>query len=66
MDRIGGGDAYMAGVIHGLFNYDDQDALEFALTLSALKHTIRGDYFIGTKDEVEEVLNTNQLGKIIR
>ncbi len=66
-ERIGGGDAYMAGLLHGLEHYEDrQKSLEFALTLSALKHTILGDYFRGSLQDVEQAMNTNQQGKIIR
>ncbi|MFY0593563.1 sugar kinase [Roseivirga sp.] len=66
-DRIGGGDAYMAGLIFGLSNYNDKEkALEFALTLSAMKHTISGDYFRGNLEEIEQAMNATQLGKIIR
>lgn len=67
IDRIGGGDAYMAGLLYGLNHYEDKlKGLEFALTLSALKHTIKGDYFTGKLEDVEQVMNTAQLGKIIR
>lgn len=66
-DRIGGGDAYMAGLLFGLEAYEDPNkSLEFALALSALKHTIRGDYFRGKLADVEQVMNATQLGKIIR
>ena len=66
-DRIGGGDAYMAGLLFGLNNYKDKkEGLEFALALSALKHTIRGDYFRGKLSDVEQIMNSSQLGKIMR
>ncbi|RKQ50202.1 2-dehydro-3-deoxygluconokinase [Roseivirga pacifica] len=66
-DRIGGGDAYMAGLLYGLNHYKDkQDGLKFALAISALKHTISGDYFTGKVEEVEQIMNATQLGKIIR
>ncbi|GAB5522703.1 MAG: sugar kinase [Roseivirga sp.] len=66
-DRIGGGDAYMAGLLFGLNQYEDrQKGLEFALTLSALKHTIRGDYFRGNLQDVVRAMNSSQQGKIIR
>ena len=66
-DRIGGGDAYMAGILFGLNHYSDKiEALEFALALSALKHTIKGDYFRGSIQEVEQTMNAEQLGKIMR
>lgn len=66
-DRIGGGDAYMAGVLFGLNYYEDKtEGLEFALALSALKHTIRGDCFRGSLNDVEQIMKAKQLGKIIR
>ncbi|MCE7993317.1 MAG: sugar kinase [Roseivirga sp.] len=66
-ERIGGGDAYMAGLLFGLEHHEDrQKSIEFALTLSALKHTILGDYFRGNLQDVERVMNSNQQGKIIR
>ena len=66
-DRIGGGDAYMAGILFGNNHYTDkQEGIEFALALSALKHTIRGDYFTGSLSDVEQIMNAKQLGKIIR
>jgi 2-dehydro-3-deoxygluconokinase len=45
VDRVGGGDAFMGGLIYGLRTYpdDDQRALDFATAASALKHTIYGD-----------------------
>lgn len=66
-DRIGGGDAYMAGLLFGLNQYEDRHkSLKFALATSALKHTIRGDYFRGNLTDVEQIMNATQLGKIIR
>lgn len=67
VDRIGGGDAYMAGLLFGLDHFEDKkEALDFALTTSALKHTIKGDYFLGNYEEVVAVMNSKQPGKIIR
>ena len=46
VDRVGGGDSFMGGLIYGLLTYtdDDQMALNFAVAASCLKHTIYGDY----------------------
>jgi 2-dehydro-3-deoxygluconokinase len=46
VDRVGGGDSFMGGLIYGLLTYptDDQKALNFAVAASCLKHTIYGDY----------------------
>lgn len=44
IDRVGGGDAFAAGLIYGLNHYEDhQEALEFAVAASCLKHSIIGD-----------------------
>lgn len=56
-DRIGGGDAFAAGVMHGLLKYDKKDlnfALDFGLAASVLKHTLWGDAF---KLDENDVLN---------
>ena len=67
-DRIGGGDAFASGVIHGLikdFN-DPQYALKFGLATSILKHTLYGDVSTLSTLEVEEFINTNGDAKVQR
>ena len=45
IDRVGGGDSFSGGIIHGLLTKPNQGAaLEFAVAASALKHTINGDF----------------------
>lgn len=67
VDRIGGGDAFMAGLIYGLLTYqDDQKALDFAVAASALKHTIEGDANLVTVAEVEPVMNGDSSGRLSR
>ena len=58
VDRVGGGDSFMGGLIYGLLNYpnDDQKALNFAVAASCLKHTIEGDYNLVSIDEVEKLM----------
>ena len=53
VDRVGGGDSFMGGLIYGLLTYttDDQKALDFAVAASCLKHTIYGDFNQVTVDE---------------
>ena len=60
-DRIGGGDAFASGVIHGLIkNFNNpRYALKFGLATSILKHTLYGDVSTLSSEEVEEYLNTN-------
>lgn len=56
VDRIGGGDAFAAGLIHALMaGKGDEDALRFALAAAALKHTIPGDFNLAREDEIEAV-----------
>lgn len=53
VDRLGAGDAFAAGLIDGLLDGDPQRAIDFATAMSALKHTIPGDFPWLTRDEVE-------------
>jgi 2-dehydro-3-deoxygluconokinase len=56
VDRLGAGDSFAAGLIHGLLDGDSQKALDFAVAASALKHSIPGDFAWITRDEVEAML----------
>ena len=67
VDRVGGGDAFMGGLIYGLLTYSDpQEALEFAAAASALKHTIFGDYNRVTAAEAEALMNGTESGRVSR
>lgn len=67
IDRVGGGDSFSAGLIHGLLcKNTKQEALEFATAASALKHTITGDFNCVTCDEVEALLNGDSSGRVQR
>lgn len=67
VDRVGAGDAYMAGLIYGwLSGKNDQDTLEFAIAASALKHGIEGDVNLSTVDEVETLVKGENIGKLLR
>lgn len=66
VDRVGGGDAYIAGLIYGLLHLDDADALEFGVAASVLKHSITGDANIVTVDEVELLVKGENVGKLLR
>lgn len=68
VDRIGGGDSFMAGLIYGLLNFsgDDQHALNFAVAASALKHTIKGDANLATMDEVKKLMGGDVSGRVVR
>ncbi len=56
VDRLGAGDSFAAGLIHGLLDGDLQRALDFGVALSALKHSIPGDFAWVTAAEVEALL----------
>ncbi|MCJ8167017.1 sugar kinase [Pontibacter sp. E15-1] len=67
VDRIGGGDAFIAGYIYGQLAYgNDQKALDFGVAASVLKHTIREDANLATVDEVEALLGGNTSGRLVR
>lgn len=67
VDRVGGGDSFSAGIIHGLANGKPmQWALEFAVAASALKHTIPGDVNMVSVGEVESLMNGNGSGRVER
>ncbi len=67
VDRVGGGDSFMGGLIYGLLNYeDDQDALNYAVAASCLKHTIFGDANLVTVEEVEKLMKGDASGRVSR
>jgi 2-dehydro-3-deoxygluconokinase len=67
VDRIGTGDAYMAGLIYGLLTFNDpQRAVEFGSAASALKHTIPGDVNLATVSEIETLEAGDSSGKLRR
>lgn len=67
VDRVGGGDSFSAGIIHGLVSKMSQgDALEFAVAASALKHTIPGDVNMVNIQEVESLAAGNTSGRVQR
>ncbi len=68
VDRVGGGDSFMGGLIYGLLTYknDDQSALNFAVAASCLKHTIYGDYNRVTVSEVEKLMSGDASGRVSR
>ena len=68
VDRVGGGDSFMGGLIYGLLQYPDNDqhALDFAVAASCLKHTIVGDANLATKSEVEKLMGGDASGRVAR
>lgn len=67
VDRVGGGDSFGAGLIHGLRTYDDdRKALEFATAASCLKHSILGDFNRVDVGEVEALMKGEGSGRVQR
>jgi 2-dehydro-3-deoxygluconokinase len=56
VDRLGAGDSFAAGLIHGLLEGDTQKAIDWGVATSAIKHSIPGDFAWVTRDEVEALL----------
>lgn len=68
VDRVGGGDSFMGGLIYGLLTFpnNDQKALDFAVAASCLKHTIKGDANLVTVAEVEKLMGGDASGRVAR
>lgn len=67
VDRVGAGDAFMAGLVYGMLKgKTDQEALEFATAACAWKHTIEGDVNLATADEIENLVKGENVGKLLR
>lgn len=67
VDRVGTGDAFAAGLIYGLATeMADEQALEFAVAASCLKHTIHGDANLVTAAEVHELMAGDGSGRVQR
>ncbi len=67
VDRVGSGDAFMAGLIYGWLNQKkDIDTLQFATAACALKHSTEGDVNLATVSEVEALVRGENVGKLLR
>ena len=67
VDRVGGGDSFGGGLIYSLLSgKSSQDAIEFAVAASALKHSVEGDYNRVSVSEVEKLANGDGSGRIKR
>ncbi len=68
VDRIGGGDAFAAGIIYGflMFQKDLRQTLNFAIAASCLKHTIVGDFCITSLDEIQKLMTGDTSGRVSR
>ena len=67
VDRIGGGDAFLAGFIYGSLHFAElSETLAFATAAAALKHTIEGDFNLVTAAEVAQVVGGDVSGRLLR
>lgn len=67
VDRVGGGDSFGAGLIHSLIKgKGNQEAIEFAVAASCLKHSIEGDFNFVTEEEVLQLVNGSGSGRVQR
>lgn len=67
VDRVGSGDAFMAGLVYGMLSgMDDQQTLEFATAACALKHSIEGDVNLVSAEEVASLVKGQNVGKLLR
>ncbi len=68
VDRVGGGDSFVAGLIYGFLNFEEdyQQILDFAVAASCLKHTIFGDFNLVTVDEVRKIMKGDVSGRVSR
>jgi 2-dehydro-3-deoxygluconokinase len=67
VDRVGGGDAFSGGLIYGLIKYNQkEDALNYAVAASCLKHSISGDFNRVSVSEVEKLMGGDASGRVQR
>jgi 2-dehydro-3-deoxygluconokinase len=67
VDRVGGGDAFAAGIVYGLLEgWDPQRCVDFAAAASCLKHSIVGDFNLVTRAEIEALAAGDSSGRIQR
>jgi 2-dehydro-3-deoxygluconokinase len=67
IDRIGSGDSFMAGLIHQkLQQKSDRQVIEFATAAAAYKHTIPGDVLHARLEEIESIIESDNIGKLLR
>lgn len=67
VDRVGAGDAFMAGLIYGIIHKkDDQATIEFATAAGAFKHSVEGDVNVASAEEIEALVKGENIGKLLR
>jgi 2-dehydro-3-deoxygluconokinase len=67
VDRVGGGDAFMAGLIYGwISGKTNQQTIEFAIAASAWKHSIEGDVNLASVEEIDTLVKGENVGRLLR
>ena len=67
VDRVGGGDSFASGVLHGILSdMGAEKALEFGLAAAAIKHTIPGDLNFISENEVLALMDSDGAGRVQR
>lgn len=67
VDRVGGGDSFGGGLIHALIHgYSQQDAINYAVAASCLKHSIEHDFNLVSEAEVLSLAGGNASGRVQR
>jgi 2-dehydro-3-deoxygluconokinase len=67
VDRIGTGDAFAAGLIHGFLSFKtDAEALDFAVAAAALKHSIPGDWNLSNEKDILALAKGDRSGRVRR
>jgi len=67
VDRVGAGDAFMAGLIYGMLNKkEDATTIEFATAAGAFKHSVEGDVNVASAEEIETLVKGENIGKLLR
>ena len=67
VDRVGGGDAFSAGLIHGtLRGWDPRRTVEFASAANAFKHSVHGDSLVASEEEIARLASSDGTVRMIR
>ena len=67
VDRVGGGDSFVSGLIYSYMNnFDDLKSIEFSVAASVLKHSVEHDFAMSSLDEIEALMNGDATGRIKR
>jgi 2-dehydro-3-deoxygluconokinase len=67
VDRVGAGDAFMAGFIYATIKkMDDSSAIDFATAAGVFKHSVEGDVNVASAQEIETLVKGENIGKLLR